>query len=228
VSKIITTPNPILRKISKPVVNLDKKNLAIVRDIQDTLSGSDHPRGVGLSGVQIGKTIRVFCVYLPKSGDPDDEKSQPILSTFINPEVVEVSKDKTLGPKKEKPILEGCLSIPGIWGPVWRHSWIRLRYTPFLSKNAGGEGDKFSLAATARPKAWQNDQRQNPMRAKPSAAKKISVAKPTEKIFSAFPARVIQHELDHLNGILFTDHSLRDKLPIYESRDNGLVEVEII
>jgi peptide deformylase len=34
--------------------------------------------------------------------------------------------------------------------------------------------------------------------------------------FEDFPARVFQHELDHLNGILFTDHSLKYELPVYK------------
>ena len=209
-------------------MNLDKKNLAIVKDIQDTLSGSDHPRGVGLSGVQIGKTIRVFCMYLPKSGDPDDEKSQPILSTFINPEIVEVSKDKSLGPKKEKPILEGCLSIPGIWGPVHRYEWVTLKWqnlTPSSQKR--GARDKFAQPSRTRHSAWPTLHKVKNFQDISLDGKRISVASVTHT-FHAFPARVIQHELDHLNGILFTDHSLREKLPIYESRDERLVEIEII
>ena len=30
-----------------------------------------------------------------------------------------------------------------------------------------------------------------------------------------YPARVLQHELDHLDGILFTDRALADNLPLY-------------
>lgn len=196
IQKISTTPNPILRNISQPIKEIDQKTRHIIRDVEETLTGGDHPRGVGLSAVQIGKPIRMFCIYLPQSGDPDDEKSKLILSTFLNPEIIKVSKDKTLyklsngshqppATSPQKPVLEGCLSIPGIWGPVWRQEWITLKWQMVNGK-------------------WQMVK------------------------FAEFPARVIQHELDHLNGILFTDHSLRDKLPIYESRNDKLVEVEII
>lgn len=41
----------------------------------------------------------------------------------------------------------------------------------------------------------------------------------TTQRYDAFAARVVQHEMDHLDGILFTDHALRDELPIY--RDTG-------
>lgn len=206
-AKIITTPNPILREVSKPIRKLDKKTLKIIRDVQETLTGGENPKGVGLSAVQIGKPIRAFATYLPPSGNPDDEKQKPILKTFINPEIIETSKEKTLGeiitrkklsdgkpyPKIEnenaKPVLEGCLSIPGIWGPVHRHTWIKLKY--------------FTLDA-----------------------KRLTLTERSER-YTDFPARVIQHELDHLNGILFTDHSLSDHLPLYESRNEELVKIDL-
>lgn len=33
--------------------------------------------------------------------------------------------------------------------------------------------------------------------------------------FTGYPARVVQHELDHLDGILFTDRALADNLPLF-------------
>ncbi len=37
--------------------------------------------------------------------------------------------------------------------------------------------------------------------------------------FSDFAARVVQHELDHLDGVLFTDYSLEYDLPLYKEND---------
>ena len=34
--------------------------------------------------------------------------------------------------------------------------------------------------------------------------------------FSGFPAHIIQHELDHLNGILFVDRVLEQNIPLYK------------
>lgn len=39
---------------------------------------------------------------------------------------------------------------------------------------------------------------------------------PRMELFENFFARVVQHELDHLHGILFTDHSLRHGLPVFK------------
>jgi peptide deformylase len=44
--------------------------------------------------------------------------------------------------------------------------------------------------------------------------------------FSDFDARVIQHEYDHLQGILFTDHILANNLPIYVEKDGQWVKVK--
>lgn len=188
-AKIITTPNPILRQVSKPIPKLDKKTFKIIKDIQEMLQGDENPRGIGFSAVQIGKPIRAFCTYIPPSGDPEDEKQKPLIKTYINPEIIEVSKEKSLGPNEEKPILEGCLSIPGIWGPVWRPKWVKLKYY------------------TLDPKPY--------------------TLRECRERFPGFPARVVQHEIDHLNGILFTDHSIRDNLPIYESKNEELVEIKL-
>ena len=45
------------------------------------------------------------------------------------------------------------------------------------------------------------------------------------KRFESFPARVIQHELDHLDGILFTDHTTKQGLPIYKEGGEKLIEI---
>lgn len=44
--------------------------------------------------------------------------------------------------------------------------------------------------------------------------------------FHDFDARVIQHEYDHLQGILFTDHILQNNLPVYIEEDGQWVEVK--
>lgn len=46
-----------------------------------------------------------------------------------------------------------------------------------------------------------------------------------KEIFENFAARVIQHEADHLDGILFTDYALEYDLPVYfENHKTGKLE----
>lgn len=45
--------------------------------------------------------------------------------------------------------------------------------------------------------------------------------------FEGFNAQIIQHEIDHLNGVLFIDHILKQKAPLYKFGENGWEEVEL-
>lgn len=46
--------------------------------------------------------------------------------------------------------------------------------------------------------------------------------------FTGFPAQIVQHELDHLNGVLFVDRLLQQKKPLYQLQGGEWVEVELI
>ena len=48
-----------------------------------------------------------------------------------------------------------------------------------------------------------------------------------EEVFTDFTSRVMQHELDHLHGILFTDYALKQGLPIYKENKKTKKMVEI-
>lgn len=118
---IITVPNPLLRQKSKevnPPVGGDKKIFDLIKQLEETATKKEGVKGVGLSAVQIGTLKRIFIAW--------SEKSHKFL-TFINPKIVWQSKRLILGtPRANK--LEGCLSVPGIWGLVKRHQVIKMRY----------------------------------------------------------------------------------------------------
>jgi len=48
-----------------------------------------------------------------------------------------------------------------------------------------------------------------------------------EKDFEGFWARIVQHETDHLKGVLFTDHVLAQRKPLYKVQGEDWEEVEI-
>jgi len=185
--KIITVPHPTLRQKAEPIAKIDKKTIGWLKDMGQTLKNKKNPSGVGLSAPQVDYRKRAFATYLPT--DLRDEKAPPILCYFINPVVIDHSNDITLGPDKDQPILEGCLSIPDLWGPVPRWPWIEIEYQTF---------DEQGEVITQR------------------------------KRFENFAGRVIQHEYDHLEGVLFTDYSLRFDLPVYtgKKRSKDLVEID--
>ena len=46
--------------------------------------------------------------------------------------------------------------------------------------------------------------------------------------FEGFNAQIIMHEIDHLEGILFVDHLIKEKKPLYKVEGNEWEEVELI
>lgn len=97
--------DPILRKISKVVKNIDERTQILIDDMLDTMYEAN---GVGLAAPQVGILKRVVVIDI---GDG------PII--LINPEIVE-----TNGEVKD---VEGCLSVPGKQGNVIRPQYVKVK-----------------------------------------------------------------------------------------------------
>lgn len=162
---IVHVPHTILTTQAKKITVFDKKLHMLLADMKATLLDAKNPKGVGLAAPQIGEPYHVF---LTKS----NEKS--VIRIFINPEIIKRSNEKTDGVPERENKLEGCLSIPHIWGKVKRARTIRLRYQDEKGKKH-------------------------------------------EEEFEGFLATIIQHETDHINGILFTQRVLEQKGKLYQS-----------
>ena len=108
--------NPSLRKKSAKISKVDKKIKKLVKDMKETLLAQKDPMGIGLAASQIGKNLRVF--IMKTNGDK--------LLTVINPKII--SKSKQAGESIKGEILEGCLSIPHLYGPLKRAEKIKLEY----------------------------------------------------------------------------------------------------
>lgn len=52
--------------------------------------------------------------------------------------------------------------------------------------------------------------------------------KRTVEEFSGFFAQIVQHEMDHLNGVLFIDRILEQKAPLYKFSGDEWEEVELL
>lgn len=179
--KIITIPHPTLRKTAHLVTEVDESLVKFVQNLESTLDKSKKPRGVGLAAPQVDKLLRVFSTNLP-------ELDEIPLRHFINPVIKKAcQRKKVLGIDPQDPDLEGCLSMPGLYGPVPRHRWIELEFQTLEDEQLVSHQERFD----------------------------------------DFYARVIQHELDHLDGILFTDYALEYDLPVYRQSDDGKKLVEI-
>jgi len=123
---IVAYGDPILRK---PTRFIEKEELDLKKLSEDMFETMYSASGVGLAAPQIGMNIRMFVVDgTPFSEkDEDDEDDEPDLSlvdfkkVFINPEILEEDG-------KEWAFEEGCLSIPGIRGDVYRPERVKITY----------------------------------------------------------------------------------------------------
>ena len=120
---IIAYGDPVLRKRAKPIEpgSLDVKALSEV--MFETMYAAS---GVGLAAPQIGQSIRMFVVDGQALNDDEPEEDiDPSLigfkKVFINPEIIEEAGD-------DWGFEEGCLSIPGIRGEVFRPEIIVIHY----------------------------------------------------------------------------------------------------
>jgi peptide deformylase len=116
---IISLPNPALRQTSQRVGLITPEITELITNMKAaTLDWEDHREhevGVALAAVQIGILQRVVIVR----SDIDNREDRRF-HVFINPEIT----------KKEGELvtdLEGCLSVPGMYGQVPRYNKVRVK-----------------------------------------------------------------------------------------------------
>ena len=110
--RILTIPDPILRKKSASVDKVDKDIQKLMSDMLETMY--DAP-GIGLAAIQIGVPKRVVVMDISK----ESNKKEPMY--FVNPEIVWKSDLKAT-------YEEGCLSIPNQFAKIERPESCNVRY----------------------------------------------------------------------------------------------------
>ncbi|MEG0133283.1 MAG: peptide deformylase [Clostridium sp.] len=105
IRNIRTNEDPLLRKKSKVVINIDDRTQVLIDDMLDTMYKAN---GVGLAAPQVGILKRIAVV---------DIGGGPII--MVNPEVI-----KATGEINDK---EGCLSLPGKDGNVIRPKYVKVK-----------------------------------------------------------------------------------------------------
>ncbi len=104
---IVKDGDELLRKKSRPVEAITPRIEALIGDMIETMRKAN---GVGLAAVQVG-ILRRLVVIETEEGNP---------RCFINPVICER--------KGSEEGVEGCLSVPGVWGKVERPSEITITY----------------------------------------------------------------------------------------------------
>ena len=103
--KILTTDEPALHKVCRPVDKFDWRLHKLLDDMHETLAEAN---GVGLAAPQVGILRRVVIV----------DTGEEILE-LVNPELLETDG--------EQEGAEGCLSVPGKYGLVKRPYYAKVR-----------------------------------------------------------------------------------------------------
>ena len=144
---IIVEPDPILRKKSEDLENVNDNTRKLLDDMLKTMYAAP---GIGLAAVQVGILKRLIVIDISK----EKEKKNPLF--LINPEIIFQSKNTST-------YEEGCLSLPGHFAEIERPTECQIKYVDY-------NGKKRELKA------------------------------------GGLLATCIQHEVDHLNGVLFIDY----------------------
>lgn len=169
--KIVTLPEPVLRRKARTVSTFDKNLQTLIDDMIETMREAP---GVGLAAPQVNVSERLIVVEYAEEEDEEGELEKPKkLFAMINPEIVKSSAETLMG-------VEGCLSIPNLVGEVERHAAIQV-------KGLNRHGKPMKVKA----EGWL--------------------------------ARIFQHEIDHLNGILFPDRAKR----VWQPQDEVEPEQEV-
>ncbi len=161
---VVTEGDPILRKISRPVKEVNDHIKEIMEDMLETMRESN---GVGIAGPQVGIMRRIFVA------EPNPGAEEEMVYFMINPEIYE-----TEGEIEDE---EGCLSVPGYLGTVTRPEKIKMR-----ALDLDGNMQEYE--------------------------------------FEGFEARVMCHEYDHLDGILYTDKATGIRLRSEEPEEEEFEE----
>jgi peptide deformylase len=152
--RILEAGDPVLRERAREVAPADLPALQGL--IDDMIATMRAAGGAGLAANQVGELHRILVAEVPEGGNPRYPYKPPLpLTVMINP-VLEPLGTETI------PIIEGCLSVPGLRGELDRFAAVRARYA-----------DRDGV--------------------------------PREDVFEGLSAGTIQHEVDHLDGILFVD-----------------------
>lgn len=106
---ILREGDSMLTKRCRPVTVFDDRLHTLIDDMAETLRDSG---GVGLAAPQVGILRRVVVIF-------DINKDPEELIELVNPEVILK--------ENEERMIEGCLSVPGVYGYVTRPSHAVIR-----------------------------------------------------------------------------------------------------
>ncbi len=203
--EILPDSDPILRKTSRRVTHVDENLKKLITDMYDTMVIKN---GIGLSAIQVGVQKRFFVYEIPVlvvdeiEGNPDEEPGETSQADEVNHETEpgkfseaaeHPGKDES-GDENDKSENDKEISC------VYTGDYFACINPRIISKEGSIIDDEGCLSK----EGWQ---------AKVDRAMNVTFQaydiemKKFVKTVSGLEARCVQHEIDHLDGILFTDRA---------------------
>ncbi len=142
---IVRLGHPVLRQAARPILRPDADTRRLVDRMKAAMRAE---RGIGLAAPQVGVDRRAIIYISPEEHSP--------VHVLLNPRIVSA--------KGEQTAVEGCLSLPYLYGEVTRAYEVIVKGLDMLGR-------------------------------------------PVKRRAADLEARVIQHEIDHLDGVLFIDRA---------------------
>jgi peptide deformylase len=127
---IVTLPDPVLRKKTRRVTSIDKSIKKLIADMRETLHA--EPGRVGLAAPQVGVSLRVTVICLPDN-EETKEKNEDII--LINGEIIRR--------KGQRIVSEGCLSVPGYVGELYRAESVTAKGLDINGKEIRIKGEEL-------------------------------------------------------------------------------------
>ena len=110
---ILEVPNPLLKKKSEPVAQMDDDIRKLTDDMLETMYEAP---GIGLAAPQVGVLKRIVVIDVSRENEP----RRPY--RMINPVIIDRSEERVMHD-------EGCLSVPEQYAEVERAKSVTVRYT---------------------------------------------------------------------------------------------------
>jgi peptide deformylase len=115
IMKLVLAPDPLLKKKSLPVVEVDDQIRKLMDDMYETMKKEN---GLGLAAVQVGVLKRIIVIEI----EEEHEIANPLF--IANPEIISYSKEFST-------YNEGCLSFPEQRLEIQRSAMIVLKYLDY-------------------------------------------------------------------------------------------------
>jgi peptide deformylase len=177
---IIILPDKRLRKVSKPVIEFEEELLTLLVDMFQTMY---HAPGIGLAAIQVGVPLRVVTMDLSKDEEVREHTFNQLSARFKRGKIQLSARHHSITEVVTSPGEPAVFINPEI---VW----------------SSEERSVYEEGCLSIPDIHEDVER--PARVKVRYLDLDGTLKEAEA--DGLFATCIQHEVDHLNGVLFIDH----------------------